>query len=131
MASDVADYTFITPNLCDDMHGALGCLANMCLAVTGCVSAGDAWLMSNVPPILNYLSTHDGVLIIVWDEPASTGTQPFVILGSHVKANYTSSITYTHSSYLKSLEELMGVTVMTNVSTANDFSDFFDMGHFP
>jgi hypothetical protein len=131
-ANDVADYTFITPNLCDDMHGA-ACL-NGCVSVSGCVSAGDSWIQTNVPPILAYIAAHDGVLFIIWDEPASTTSpdnQPFVVVGPHVKAAYTSGVAYTHSSYVKSLEKIFGVTVMSNVSSANDFSDFFETGYFP
>jgi hypothetical protein len=128
-ANDVADYTFITPNLCDDMHGGL--CSNGCVGVSGCVKAGDAWLKTNVPPIINYVNAHDGVLFLVWDEPESSGNQPFVVVGPHVKKGHISAIAYNHSSYLKSLEEIFEVPVMSNVQSANDFSDFFDPGYFP
>ena len=83
-----------------------------------------------VPVIRSYLDAHDGVLMIVWDEPESTGTQPFVIIGPHVKAGHPSSVALSHSSYLKSLQLIFGVDVFSNVSTANDFADFFEGGAF-
>jgi hypothetical protein len=131
-ANDVADYTFITPNLCNDMHGA-ACL-NGCIGVTGCISAGDKWMQDNVGPILDYINTHDAVLFLIWDEPESTSSpdnQPFVVLGPHVKNGYASGVAYNHSSYVKSLEEIFKVPVMSPVSSANDFSDFFETGYFP
>jgi hypothetical protein len=127
-ADDVADYTFITPDLCNDMHGGL-CL-NGCLfgsVTTGlCVKAGDDWLAAIVPSILDYVDTHDGVLMIVWDEPEGSGAQPFLIVGPHVKAGYASDVSFSHSSYLKTLQRILGVPIFVNVSSANDFSDFYE-----
>ena len=131
-ANDVADYTFITPDLCNNMHGGIctnGCLGSFTLSA--CVSAGDTWLSQIVPSILTYIQANDGVLLIVWDEPETSGTQPFVIIGPHVKANYSSPLAFSHDSYLKSLQEIMGVPVFSNVSAANDFSDFYEAGFFP
>ena len=54
-----------------------------------------------------------------------------MILGPHVKTNYTSAAMLSHSSYLRSLQRIMGVTVSSNVASANDFTDFFQSGYFP
>jgi hypothetical protein len=32
---------------------------------------------------------------------------------------------------VKSLQEIFGVPVNSNVSSANDFADFFEAGYFP
>ncbi len=129
---DVANFTFLTPNLCHDMHGATGC-SNACTSGSSaaCVSAGDAWLKANVPPILAFLTAQGGVLLIVFDEPGATATQPFFIVGPTIKAGFSSTVTYTHSSFLKTVERIMGVPVSTRVSSANDFGDFFQPGSFP
>jgi phosphatidylinositol-3-phosphatase len=132
-AGDVATYTFITPNLCNDMHGASGCM-NGCNSTTAdlCIPAGDAWLAANVPPIINYVNQHDGVLFIVWDEPEGTvNTQPFIVVGPHVKRHYGSTLNYTHSSYLKTLEKILKVPVNSRVSSATDFADFFQPMFYP
>ena len=132
-AGDVANYTFITPDLCNDMHGASGC-SNGCtggLTLNACIAGGDAWLAANVPPIINFLNTHGGVLLIVWDEPALASTTPFIVVGPHVKAGHASSVALSHSSYLKSLERIFGVPVSSRVQSANDLSDFFQPGYFP
>lgn len=132
-AGDVASYTFLTPDLCNDMHGASGC-SNGCtggLTLSQCIGGGDAWLAANVPPIITFLNAHGGVLFIVWDEPALASTTPFIVVGPHVKAGHASSVAVSHSSYLKSLQEIFGVPVSSRVQSANDFADFFEPGYFP
>jgi hypothetical protein len=132
-AGDVAAYTFITPNLCNDMHGASGC-ANGCtsgFSPTSCIAGGDAWLQSNVPAILSFIDAHGGVLFVLWDEPALSSSTPFVVLGPHVKVGYSSAVAYTHSSYVKSLGEILGLPANSRVAAANDFADFFEAGYFP
>ena len=50
-------FSFITPNLIDDMHD-------------GTIADGDTWLASNLPTILNsteYQRQHDAVFL-TWDE---------------------------------------------------------------
>ena len=54
--------------------------------------------------------------------------EPFLIVGPHVKRGFASEVAYTHSSYLKSLQKILGVPVFENVSSANDFSDFYEDG---
>jgi hypothetical protein len=112
-------YNFITPNLCHDMHSAADCLDS------NTIRAGDTWLSANLPPLLDYLHAHAGVLFITWDEGENTATLPFLALGPTVKAGFVSMISYTHSSLLKTIELILGVPVLDRVKDANDFSDMF------
>jgi phospholipase C len=128
-ANDVADYTFITPNLCDDMHGSA--CSNLCITNACFVTAGDTWLSTNVPPIIDYINAHEGVLLLVWDEPESSGTQPFIVVGPHVKKGHASSVMLSHNSYVLSLKEIFGLSSPATPSGTNDFSDFFEAGYFP
>src|SRR5215470_17863307 len=43
---NVAQYNFITPNLCDDMH-------DRCKPIHNAIAQGDTWLSQNLPTILN------------------------------------------------------------------------------
>jgi hypothetical protein len=132
-AGDVASYTFITPDLCNDMHGASGC-TNGCNSTSSpyCIPAGDAWLRANVQPLIDYMNQHGGVLFIVWDEPEGTAnTQPFLVVGPHLKPHYVSNVNITHSGYLKTLETILKVPINSRVTSANDFSDFFLPGFYP
>jgi hypothetical protein len=115
----VASYVFITPDLCHDMHGALFC------PDSNPVHAGDTWMHDHLPAILDYANRNDGLVLIVWDEGEGTQTMPFLALGPDVKPGYTGDVVYTHSSQLKTVEELFGLPVLPTVASANDLSDLF------
>jgi hypothetical protein len=125
----IADYVFITPDLCHDMHGDAACPQGTNIAAN--IHAGDTWLMNELPRILAYANAHDGVVFITWDEGDSSNLIPFLALGPRVKTNSTSSVMYTHGSMIKSIEEIYGVSVLSKVSGTNDFADLFQTGMFP
>lgn len=119
----VARYNFITPNLCNDMHNCG-------------ITAGDRWLSSEVPKILGSQSYKEaGVLFITWDEGAdaagndSDGPIGMIALSPFAKVNYSNSIHYTHSSILKTLQEIFGVLPnLRDAANTTDLSDFFVSG---
>jgi phospholipase C len=122
----VAAYNFITPNQCHDMH------SNSCAGSADPIKQGDDWLSTNVPAIITYVNAHQGVLFIVWDEPVgSTGTIPLIVVGPHVKPNHAGSVQYSHSSLVKSVEEILVLPTLATVSSDNGFTDFFDAGFYP
>ncbi len=84
-----------------------------------------------MPPLIAFANAHDSVIFLVWDEGASSDLLPFIAVGPHVKAGYASPVVYSHSSLLKSLEEILGVPILPTVSAASDFSDLFEPGFFP
>lgn len=91
--------TIIVPNLCNDMHD--------CSTQTG-----DTWLKNNLPPILSYNQSHNGLLILTWDEadPDSDGTNHIatLLIGPMVKpGSYDQKI--THYSVLRTIEQIGGV----------------------
>src|ERR1041384_7732703 len=58
----VARYNFITPNLCNCMHGGAGCPANRILT-------GDNWLAAEIPRLMNSQAySNNGAILITWDE---------------------------------------------------------------
>jgi hypothetical protein len=128
-AGTVASYNFVTPNLCDDMHGASGCGSKL-------VQAGDTWLSNNLPQMINWVTGHGGVVLVVWDEgggKGANGALPFLAIGPHVKTGFASTLAYSHSSTLKSVEEIFGVGLLRGAAdpATNDFADLFVPGFFP
>jgi len=90
----VAQYNFITPNLCDDMHDS-------CAPLNNSVAQGDAWLSNEVPKILNSNAyKNGGALFITWDEAASgDGPIGMILVSAFGKGGgYSNSIHYTHGS---------------------------------
>jgi hypothetical protein len=118
----VARYNFITPNLCNDMHDSCAPLSNP-------VKQGDTWLSTVVPPILTSPAyTNLGVLLITWDEGvASDGPIGMIVLSPHGKGGgYSNTIHYTHSSTLRTLQEIFGVSpLLGDAANATDLSDLF------
>jgi hypothetical protein len=121
----VARYNFITPNLCNDMHGQFGC------PTFDLVKPGDDWLHANLPALITFCEANDGVVFVVWDEGEGSPIIPFLAVGPSVKSNYSSGVKYTHGSLVKSVEELFGLPILATVANENDFGDLFLPGAFP
>lgn len=117
-----ARYNFITPNLCNDMH-------NTCAPLNNSVMQGDTWLAQNLPVILNSQAyTNGGIVFITWDEgEGGDGPIGLIILSPEAKGGgYSNTIYYTHSSLLRTLQEVFGVTpFLGDAALATDLSDFF------
>jgi phosphatidylinositol-3-phosphatase len=118
----VPAYSFITPNICNDMHDNTGC------ASTDSVANGDAWLAREVPHILASRAYQEGgALFITWDE-SEGGNVPigFIALSPLAKAGYTSNVAYTHSSTVRSLQEIFAVTpLLGGAASATNLADLF------
>jgi hypothetical protein len=117
-----ANYNFITPNLCNDMH-------DTCAPLNDSVKQGDTWLAQNLPTILNSQAyMNGGIVFITWDEgEGGDGPVGMIVLSNNAKGGgYSNTIQYTHSSTLRTLEEIFGVTpLLGDAANANDLSDLF------
>ncbi len=117
-----ARYNFITPNLCDDMH-------DTCAPLNDAVKQGDTWLAQNIPAILNSQAyKNGGIVFITWDEgEGGDGPIGMIVLSPDAKGGgYSNTIHYTHSSTLRTLEEIFGVTpLLGDAAHAADLRDLF------
>ncbi len=120
-ASTTAQYNFITPNLCDDMHNGSGCSSSE-------VKNGDTWLSKQVPAILASKAYQDGgALFITWDESES-GEHPIgmIVLSPYAKVGYSNSTRYYHSSMLRTVQEIFGVTpLLRDAANRPSLEDLF------
>lgn len=118
----VARYNFITPNLCDDGH-------DWCAPYNDPVKQTDTWLSQAVPAILRSQAYQDGgALFITWDEGegGSDGPIGMIALSPYAKHGYANAILYTHSSTLRTIEEIFGVGPMLgDAANATDLRDLF------
>jgi hypothetical protein len=121
-ANTVARYNFITPNLCDDMH-------DTCSPLNNSIKQGDTWLSNSVPAILSSPAYQNGgALFITWDEAASgDGPIGMIVLSPSARGHsYSNSIHYTHSSTLRTMEEIFGLSpLLGDAAHATDLSDLF------
>jgi len=117
-----ANYNFITPNLCNDMHDS-------CAPLNDSVKQGDTWLAQNLPTILNSQAyMNGGIVFITWDEgEGGDGPVGMIVLSNDAKCGgYSNTIQYTHSSTLRTLEEIFGMTpLLGDAANATDLSDLF------
>jgi hypothetical protein len=97
-AGTLPRYVFITPNMVNDMHDAS-------------VAQGDAWLAREVPKILGSDAfNRGGVLFLTWDEGSKNSDDPpMIVVSPNAKRGLVSQTPYSASSYLKTVQKLLGV----------------------
>lgn len=119
----VARFNWVVPNLCNDMHDSSGC------GTTNKINHGDLWLSNNLPQLLaSKAYTNNGLIVIVWDEGAGTSDGPIgcIILSPLAKTNYQNTIHYTHSSLLRTFQNIFNVRpYLGDAANATDLSDLF------
>lgn len=133
------NFSFITPNLCNDGHDDPCVGTNLRGTKAGGLTSADYWLQKYVPLITSSAAfKKDGLLIVTSDESEATASktdssaccneQPgyntplpgvngpgggrigTLVLGRCVQAGSTSNAPYNHYSLLRSLEDIFGIT---------------------
>jgi hypothetical protein len=125
----VRGYNLLIPDLCHDMH------SNVCPGARDPIAQGDAWLAANLPALLAapVYQRGDALIAITWDE-GTRGNQPIglILLSPQTKGNGdTNAIEYSHASWVKTVEEIFGLSPLLGHaadSTTRDLGDFFPAG---
>ena len=110
-----ADFQFITPNMCNDMHDCS-------------VATGDAFLRNFVPTILNSPAWQQGgVLFITWDEAAvgSPNQVATLVISKLVQPGFQSDKAHDHYSLLRTIEDDWGLGCLNQSCLANNMNEFF------
>jgi phospholipase C len=102
-ANDLANFVFITPDLCNDAHDCP-------------VSSADVWLQAKLPPLLEYLdgTSQPYLVVLTWDEgqgdhsccglpELAGGRIPVVLISRQAKTGFQDDTPYTHYSLLKTI----------------------------
>ena len=135
LATDLANnalpaFSFITPNLIDDMHD-------------GTVADGDTWLSSNLPTILSSAEYTSGstAVIISWDEgtggktgeDCTTNTTDTscqvatIVISPSTPAGSTSGTLFNHYSLLGTTEQLLGLPALGQAVSATTMTAAFNL----
>ena len=135
LAADLAGdtlpaFSFITPDTCNDGHD------NPCAdGSPGGLARADLWLSRNVPALLAYLRSHDGLLLITFDEasaadtsgcctggpgggPGAGGRVGLLALSAAVRPDRVVSTPYDHASLLRTIEDSLGIAEHLNNAAA-------------
>jgi phospholipase C len=124
-------FSFITPNLIDDMHD-------------GTVADGDTWLAGNLPTILNSSEYTDGstAIFITWDEGSGgypiedcddtsvTDTScivPTLVISPSTPAGTKSATFFDHYSLLATTEALLGLPRLDSAASASTMTAAFKL----
>jgi phosphatidylinositol-3-phosphatase len=127
--NNVGRYNWVTPDQYNEMHSALpGGFVYHGTRFAGnqaAIAEGDNALSMIIPRIMKSKAYRDHGVIIIWtDETVSTDdtntTLPFVVNSPLAKGNaYASTLPYSHSSTLKTMDEIFGVDFQTNAIPAD------------
>ena len=134
LATDLAGntlpaFSFITPNLVDDMHD-------------GTIPDGDTWLANNLPTIFNSASYTSGAtaVIVTWDEGEGGTVNDCALnttdVGCHVATivispstpvGATSGRLFNHYSLLGTTEELLGLAKLGLAASNTTMTSAFNL----
>ncbi len=98
-AASLPAFSFISPDLCDDMHDCS-------------IATGDAWLATAVPAIVSSPAFRSGrsLLIVTFDEgDAGDNRVACVFAGPAARAHTTSATPYGHYALLRTIEDAWGL----------------------
>jgi hypothetical protein len=144
----VAEYNWITPNQFNDMHTTLTGGYKGLSGDPARIKQGDDFLAQIIPVIMaSDAYKNHGAIIIWWDESEQdavgdnpddfTHTIGEIVISSRAHENvdglpYASTINYTHSSDLRTMQEIFRVgPLLGDAASAKDLSDLFKPGAVP
>jgi hypothetical protein len=131
-----ARYNLIIPNVCHQGHeGITPCDPHEPGSNT---LRSDQWLKQNLPVILaSDAYKEGGAVFVIWDEAEDTGEYSDGPVGMFLispfakgegRREYSNAIHYDHSSTLKTIQEIFGVTPLLGAAadpSTQDLSDLF------
>jgi hypothetical protein len=123
-SNDLANYVFVTPDSCHNMHGGSHCDDNK-------IETGDDFLKNFLPPLLSWAEQNDAVVFVTWDEASRGHSMPFFAAGAGVRKGHESVVEYTHASVLHTVERIFGLPILDAVKGSTDLSDMFEPGVLP
>jgi hypothetical protein len=135
----VSNYNFISPDQFNDMHSTLsGGFTYNGVHYTGdaaSIAQGDNFLAQIVPLIEASAAFKNNGMIVIWNDEtegdaASTAgfTSTEIVISPLAKGNaYTNTTSYTHSSDLRTFQEIFGVDPATGTPWIGDAANATDL----
>ena len=145
----VADYNWITPNQYNDQHTGLkngygGAPGAPFTDDRANVAQGDNFLARVIPLIMASDAYKKGAAILLWWDETEDGdtaqfTIPFIVISKNAHKNvgglpYSNTIKYSHSSFLRTMQEIFnvdpdhGLPFLGDAVNATDLSALFAPG---
>jgi hypothetical protein len=109
--STLPTVSFVTPNMCSDMHDCS-------------IGTGDTWLRGHLDSYAQWAKTHNSLLIVTFDEDSGTSVNQIftTFVGEHVKiGSYGESI--NHYTVLRTIEASYGLPGINNAASKSPIVD--------
>ncbi|MGX6608370.1 alkaline phosphatase family protein [Micromonosporaceae bacterium Da 78-11] len=106
--------SFVTPNMCNDMHDCS-------------VATGNTWLKNNLDAYAQWAKTHNSLLIVTFDEDNRLAMNHIhtTLVGAHVKpGTYSSKI--THYTVLRTIESAYGLSAIGGAASVSPITDVWN-----
>lgn len=136
-SNTIPNFVWISPDVCNDMHGAPACSS-----YDGLIAAGDSFVRSTVQIIMHSSAWKEGsAIVIAWDEndggsggccKSPTGASgtilggadvPFIVVTSHGPRHIVLNTTaYNHYSLLATIEHVWNLGCIANTCGMGDSS---------
>lgn len=133
----VAPFNWITPNQYNDMHSVLsGGFTYHGTTWTGdqaSIAQGDNFLAIVVPMIMASSAYQNNGVIVIWNDETEGGDDPSrtimeIVISPLARGNaYTNAIRYTHSSDLRTWQQVFGVGPLSGIGDAQNATDLSDL----
>jgi len=114
--NSLANFVFVTPNICDDAHSCP-------------VAHGDAWLAAFLSVVFTsrtYRLDHL-VVFVTFDEGNVDNHVPTIVAAPSVPRGTVSEKYFDHYSLLRTAEQLLGLRPLLNASRANSMVAVFHL----
>ncbi len=104
---------FVVPNQSNDMHD-------------GSIAQGDTWLAKNVDQFAKWALTHNGLLIVTWDEDSGSSGNHIatLFLGGMVNPGYSAQH-INHYTILHMISEMYGLPYLGHSSGEKTISNIW------
>jgi acid phosphatase len=131
MSGSLPNFLWLGPNAINSAHSCPSSNPNCTL--NDRLAAADAWLSTNIQPLLsNSAFSSNGLLIIVFDEGDTTdvdhggGHIVGVLAGAHVKTGYASTATYQHQDILSLIGHALQLQTIPGAgASGGSMTEFF------
>jgi len=103
--------SFVTPNMCNDMHDCS-------------IGTGNTWLRNNMDAYAQWAKTHNSLLIVTFDEDNSLSLNHIYtsFVGAGVKVgSYSEKI--THYTVLRTIEAAYGLSALDGAASVSPITD--------
>ncbi len=106
--------SFVTPNMCDDMHDCS-------------IATGNSWLQSHLDAYAQWAKTSNSLLIVTFDEDNSLSLNHIytAFVGAHVTPG-TYSEKITHYTVLRTIESAYGLAAIGGAASVSPVTDVWN-----